>query len=43
MPDKSTFPPDSRRSRLFPVIGEKSVEGRATSIFLSCLEVVDEF
>ena len=43
MPNSNSFPLDSRRSRLFPVLGDNSKEGRATSILLSCLEVVDEF
>ena len=41
LPDN--FPPDHRRSRLFPILGVNSKEGRATSILLSCIEVVDEF
>ena len=31
------------RARLFPVLAERSKEGRATSVFLACLEHVHEF
>ena len=30
-------------SRLFPVLADTSKEGRTLSIFLSCLENIDEF
>ena len=43
MSNKSKFPSDDRRSRLFPILGDNSKEGRATSILLSCIEIVDEF
>ncbi len=31
------------RSRLFPILADTSREGRSLSIFLACLENVDEF
>jgi len=31
------------RARLFPVLSEKSKEGRAASIFLTCLQIVPDF
>ena len=43
MSNKTKFPSDDRRSRLFPILGDNSKEGRATSILLSCIEIVDEF
>lgn len=41
--DKPDFLARGERSRLFPVLADTSKEGRTLSIFLACLENVDEF
>lgn len=41
--EKPDFLVQGERARLFPVLSDSSKEGRATSIFLSCLANVDEF
>ena len=43
MSNPKEFPPKHRRSRLFPILGDNLKEGRATSVLLTSLEVVDEF
>lgn len=43
MPDLPEVLVQGERARLFPVLAETSREGRALSVFLACLESVDEF
>lgn len=43
MIQKPPFLKQGERARLFPVLSENSKEGRALSIFLSCMSHVDEF
>ena len=39
----NSLPSETHRSRLFSILADNSKEGRATSILMSCLEIVDEF
>ena len=43
MQERPAFLVQGERARLFPVLSVNSKEGRATSIFLSCLANVDEY
>jgi hypothetical protein len=43
MTDLSRFLARGERARLFPVLADTSKEGRTLSIFLACLEHVDDF